>query len=158
MNELHELESGGHTHAHAFDSKAVHKEIWRITIFLSILTIVELILGFTMMHWPEESFKRHLVKGIILILMFWKAYYIIGFFMHLKHEVRNMIMVVGLPATLFVWFVIAFLADGNSYKNLRAKYDPYQIELSHLPMPVKEEGKTHEIKPAEEKPTTPQQQ
>lgn len=158
MTDLHELESGGHTHAHAFDSKAVRKEIWRITIFLSALTIIELILGFTMMKWPEESFKRHFVKFVILILMFWKAFYIIGFFMHLKHEVRNMIMVVGLPATLFVWFVIAFVSDGNSYKDLRAKYDPYQVELSHLPMPAKEEpGKTHEIKPAE-KPETPQQQ
>lgn len=158
MTDLHELESGGHTHAHAFDSKAVHKEIWRITLYLSILTIVELALGFIMMNWPEESFKRHFVKGVVLILMFWKAYYIIAFFMHLKHEVRNMIMVIGIPATLFVWFVIAFIADGSSYKHLRQRYDPYQIELSHLPMPIKDEpGKTHEIKPTE-KPKTPQQE
>lgn len=158
MTDLHELETGGHTHAHAFDSKAVRKEIWKVTIYLTILTIVELILGFVMMGWEEESFKRHLVKGIILILMFWKAFYIIGYFMHLRHEVRNMILVIGLPATFFIWFIIAFLADGSSYKHLREKYDPYKTELYQLPMPKHEEqGEKKEIKP-EEKPAQPQQQ
>ncbi|MEI2708833.1 MAG: cytochrome C oxidase subunit IV family protein [Chitinophagaceae bacterium] len=44
-----------------------------------------------------------------------KAYYIVGYFMHLKHEVRNLIMTVIVPLTLFVWFIIAFLYDGNCF-------------------------------------------
>ncbi len=158
MSDLAQLESAGHTHAHAFDSKAVRKEIWRVTLYLSILTIIELVLGVIMMQWPEDSFKRHLVNGIILILMFWKAFYIIGYFMHLRHEVKTMITVIGLPTCFFIWFIIAFLSDGNSYKSLRAKYDPYQVELSQLPMPSKEEpaNNTHELKPVSS--PQPQQQ
>ena len=45
------------------------KEIWRVTIILSVLTVVELLLGFSMIGMPEESFTRHLIKGVIVILM-----------------------------------------------------------------------------------------
>ena len=39
--------------------------------------------------------------------------------MHLGDEIRNLILSIGIPATLFIWFILAFLFDGNSYKNLR---------------------------------------
>src|ERR1700712_2607829 len=84
------------------------KEIIRVTIILTVLTIVELALGFLMMGMPEDSTSRHFVKGIILILMLAKAFYIVGYFMHLKHEIRNLIMTIVVPLFLFVWFIIAF--------------------------------------------------
>ena len=146
MSNLEQLESGGHTHAHAFDSKKVKREIWRITLYLSILTVVELLLGFLMMPWPEDSLKRHLVKGVVMALMLWKAFYIIGYFMHLRHEVRNMIMVIAIPSILFVWFIGAFLGDGQSYKDLRARMDPNHVERAQLPMefPAEEGHEGHE--------------
>jgi hypothetical protein len=39
--------------------------------------------------------------------------------MHLGDEIRNFIMTIVVPLILFVWFIIAFLADGNSWKNMR---------------------------------------
>ena len=39
--------------------------------------------------------------------------------MHLGDEIRNFIMTIVVPLVLFVWFIIAFLADGNSWKELR---------------------------------------
>ena len=45
--------------------------------------------------------------------------------MHLGDEIRNMILTIVVPLLLFIWFIIAFIADGNSYKNLRNNYDPY---------------------------------
>lgn len=154
---LENLEEGGHTYAHAFNAKAVRKEIWRITLYLTILTIVELALGFLMMPWPEESFKRHAVKGIVLALMVWKAFYIIGYFMHLKHEVRNMIMVLAIPACLFIWFISSFLGDGVSYKHDRLRFNRYQAELAAQPMP---KHKEHAEQQPEQKPdnTAPYQQ
>lgn len=114
------------------------KEIVRVTIILTILTIVELGLGFSMMNMSEESFSRHLIKGIILILMLAKAFYIVGYFMHLKHEIRNLIMTICIPLLLFVWFIIAFLYDGNSFKNNRNTFDPYHKVKSQQPAPAKE--------------------
>jgi cytochrome c oxidase subunit IV len=143
----HTLESLQPNPEHAREAK---KEVWRITLYLTILTIVELALGFIMMDWPEDSFKRHLVKGIIIILMVWKAFYIVGYFMHLKHEIRNMIMTIVIPLLLFVWFIIAFLSDGNSYRNLKNEYNPYYKEKSTIKAEPKHEGEgegKHEKKP-----------
>ena len=39
--------------------------------------------------------------------------------MHLGDEVRAMILIIGIPMTLFIWFITAFIVDGNSYKHLR---------------------------------------
>ena len=39
-----------------------------------------------------------------------------------------MIMTIVVPLMLFIWFILAFIYDGNSYKNLRNKYDPYYKE------------------------------
>jgi cytochrome c oxidase subunit IV len=112
---------------------AARKEVYRVTIILSILTIVELALGYSMVNMSEQRFSRHLIKGIILILMLAKAFYIVAYFMHLKHELRNMIMTIVLPLGLFIWFIIAFLADGNSFRELRNKYAPYDQE-SNIPV------------------------
>src|SRR5436305_77951 len=120
------------------------KEIIRVTIILTVLTIVELGLGFSMINMTEESFSRHVIKGIILILMLAKAFYIVGYFMHLKHEIRNLIMTICIPLLLFVWFIIAFLTDGNSFKNDKNTWDRSHLERSKQPMPVKEEG-THKL-------------
>jgi cytochrome c oxidase subunit IV len=116
------------------------KEVMRITLYLTIITLVELGFGFYMYKaaLPDGLF-RHVIKGIICALMLWKAFYIVGYFMHLKHEIRNLIMTIVVPLFLFVWFIIAFLADGNSYKNLRNKYDPYHIEQNDKKAPVEHE-------------------
>ena len=38
-----------------------------------------------------------------------------------------------IPLVLFIWFIIAFLWDGNSYKELRNKYDSYHVQQSKTP-------------------------
>jgi cytochrome c oxidase subunit IV len=63
------------------------------------------------------------LKGVIVILTLAKAFYIVSIFMHLGDEIRNMIMTIAVPLLLFVWFIAAFLWDGNEYKNLRNRYD-----------------------------------
>ncbi len=116
------------------------KEIVRVTIVLSVLTLIELGLGYIMMGM-EDGFLKHFIKGVILILMLAKAFYIVGYFMHLKHEFKNLIMTIIVPLFLFVWFIIAFLADGNSYKNLRNNYDRHHLEQSQQKVEKKEEAK-----------------
>lgn len=130
--------------AHA-DNNAGKREIRNVTIILSVLTIIELILGFSMIGMPE-GFTRHLIKGVIVILMLAKAFYIVSYFMHLGHELRNMIMTIVVPLGLFVWFIIAFLYDGNSFRNLRNTYDPsYKERTTEKTQQGSEEG-THELK------------
>jgi hypothetical protein len=58
--------------------------------------------------------------------------------MHLKHEVKNMIMTIIVPLSLFVWFIAAFLWDGSSFKNLRNTYNPYFKEQATIKVEKKE--------------------
>jgi cytochrome c oxidase subunit 4 len=123
-------------------------EVRNVTIVLSVLTIIELILGFMMIGM--EAGPKLATKITIIILMLAKAYYIIGYFMHLKHEIRNLIMTIAVPMLLFVWFITAFLYEGNSFRNLRNTYDPHFKEQSHTPAKTNEHAKPHGA-PHEEK-------
>lgn len=141
-----------HTIENIHDDGSAVKEIWKVTIYLSILTIVELALGFWMMsvHPENQASLRLGIKGVIVILMMVKAFYIVGYFMHLKHELKTLIMTIVVPLLLFVWFITAFLYEGNSYKNLRNTYDPYKKGLTLIKVEKKEEGKEKEVKKAVE--------
>lgn len=133
--------------AHTNDTHAEHgggaiAEIKKVTIILSVLTIVELILGFWMIGMESKAMVLG-IKGAIVILMMAKAFYIVAYFMHLKHEVKNLIMTIVLPLSLFVWFIIAFLADGSSFRNLRNTYDPYFKEQSTIKVEQPAHGAAH---------------
>jgi cytochrome c oxidase subunit IV len=97
------------------------KRIWKVFYVLSALTIIELALGFFMytQHGELPYAATLATKITIAVLTLLKAYYIVSVFMHLGDEVRNFIMTIVVPLVLFVWFIIAFLYDGNSWKNLR---------------------------------------
>lgn len=99
------------------------KRIWKTFWLLSILTVIELGIGlaiYTMHKGAEPNATLVLMfKGMISILTLAKAYYIVSVFMHLGDEIRNMIMTIVVPLCLFIWFITAFLWDGNSWKTLR---------------------------------------
>ncbi|MEO6682690.1 MAG: cytochrome C oxidase subunit IV family protein [Ginsengibacter sp.] len=104
------------------ENKAHVKKIWKAFWILAVLTVIELALGLTI-YFLEMGVVSYwvilFIKGVITILTFAKAFYIIAIFMHLGDEVRTMMLTIAVPATLFIWFITAFLWDGNSYKNLR---------------------------------------
>ncbi len=129
---------------HGTNDGSAIAEIKKVTIILSVFTIIELMLGFWMIGMPVGAL-RLAIKGIIVILMMAKAFYIVAYFMHLKHEVKNLIMTIVVPLLLFVWFITAFLWDGNSFKNLRNTYDRHFKEQSTIKVAPKEEehGEKH---------------
>ncbi|NJO25330.1 MAG: cytochrome C oxidase subunit IV family protein [Bacteroidia bacterium] len=103
------------------------KRIWKTFWVLLIITVIELGLGLLLYatHDSMSGGLRLAIKGVITILSLAKAFYIVSIFMHLGDEIRNMIMTIVVPLMLFIWFIAAFLIDGNSYKNLRNKYDTH---------------------------------
>src|SRR3954453_5909958 len=103
------------------------KRVRNTTILLSVITMIELAIGLIIytMHKGEHpnAFLVMLFKGIVCILTLAKAFYIVSVFMHLGDEIRNMIMTIVVPLMLFIWFIGAFLWDGNSYRTARNRYD-----------------------------------
>lgn len=115
------------THHHAPSEGTAR--IWKTFWILLAITIVELSLGLLMYLAPDIPSWGHLfIKGVICILSLAKAFYIVSIFMHLGDEIRNLIMTVVVPLMLFVWFIGAFLWDGNSYRTMRNRYHYHTIE------------------------------
>lgn len=114
-------------HGHAEPSFST-KTIWRTFWILLIITCIELIIG--MFIAPRFPSIKLMFNILYIFLTLLKAFYIVAEFMHLRHELKNLIMTIIVPLFLFLWFVAAFLWDGNSYRDLRNTYDPYKKEQS----------------------------
>ncbi len=132
-------------HEHS-DDAVFRKRIRKTTILLSIITIIELGFGLTIYGLHKGDVNRDMLilffKGVVCILTLAKAYYIVSVFMHLGDEIRNMIMTIVVPLMLFIWFITSFLYEGNSYKNLRNKFD---LHFKETTMPHKQ-GEKKDVK------------
>ncbi|MBS1615667.1 MAG: cytochrome C oxidase subunit IV family protein [Bacteroidetes bacterium] len=96
-------------------SKKQVKRIIKVTIFLTIITALEVVLGL----WGHHvGVPRAVTSALFLIMTLLKAAYIVKVFMHLGDETRNMIVTILIPLTLFIWFIIAFLADGGFWLHM----------------------------------------
>ena len=117
--------------------------IWRTFWLLLVITMIELGLGFILYftHGTTSTALVLFIKGVIVILSLAKAFYIVSIFMHLGDEIRNMIMTIIVPLMLFVWFIGAFLWDGNSYRTLRNRYDK-SLENKTVQPPVEKKDTT----------------
>ena len=144
MENVHPIDTGHHEPS--FSTKPIIRTFW---ILLGI-KLVELLLA--TIHLKTGFPPKMVLNGIYLILTCAKAFYIIAEFMHLRHEIKNLIMTVAVPATLFIWFIISFLWDGGSYKELRNRYDRHHYEMSKQKAPAAE----GEHEPAAQKPGVPE--
>lgn len=125
-------------HAPTDESK---KKIFMTTLLLSVITIIELGIGYLLYATDFSALVDIMFKGAVIILSFAKAFYIVSIFMHLGDEIRNLIMTIVVPLLLFVWFIIAFLWDGNSWKNLRNEYAPKtEVKYEAAPAPATEQA------------------
>jgi cytochrome c oxidase subunit 4 len=108
---------------HQQDDNAQVKKIWKTFWLLLFLTLTELGIGLTIYTIHKGANPNHtlvlMFKGLVCILTLAKAFYIVSIFMHLGDEIKNLIMTIIVPLLLFVWFITAFLWDGNAWKNLR---------------------------------------
>lgn len=91
------------------ESKKQIGRIWKVFWILLVVTVAEVIMGmFFSHHMPSW-----LVATMFLALTILKAGYIVSVFMHLGDEVKDFIMMILVPLMFFIWFIIAFLADGS---------------------------------------------
>ncbi|HEY4966453.1 MAG TPA: cytochrome C oxidase subunit IV family protein [Puia sp.] len=135
---MNSAEAGLPKEKSTFNTKAVWKTFW----ILLCITVVELIIA--IIYFETGFINKHLLNGVFIVMTLAKAFFIVAEFMHLGHEIRNLIMSIAIPACLFIWFLIAFVWDGNSYHTLRMRYDKYYNEQSRTKVQKtenREEGK-----------------
>ena len=104
-----------HTDINSPDSKKQIGRIWRVFWILLAVTIAEVILGMFSYDW---GIPRGVVNAFFLVLTLFKAGFIVAIFMHLGDEIKGFLITVLIPLTLFIWFIIAFLADGGFWLHM----------------------------------------
>lgn len=87
------------------------KDIWRVFWILAVLTIADIILYFTL---PPSMARNLVFVGLGIV----KAVYIVGTFMHLKHERIALILIIVLPVFFIIFFIIWMLYEGNFWLNV----------------------------------------
>jgi cytochrome c oxidase subunit 4 len=104
---LHDEEAG----------KGIRKKIWKVTLLLTIITVVEVGMGAYIKQgtsiWP-------IVKWSFVVMTLVKAAYIVLVFMHLGDEKKSMKYVILVPYIMFILYLIFIalteaLAVGNSW-------------------------------------------
>jgi cytochrome c oxidase subunit IV len=80
--------------------------IWKTFWILLILTAIEFVIAFTM---PANTLRVAIFCGMTIV----KAFYIVGEFMHLKHEVKSLIWAVLIPTLFVVWLLVALIYEGG---------------------------------------------
>lgn len=107
--------------------------VWRATLYLSIITIIEVVMAYI---YPK-SMPRLLLNVFFIFASGLKAYFIVAEFMHVRYETRALAISILAPTGFLVWFLIAFLWEGSAWLHLREYWQvimdtaPKAIESGH---------------------------
>ena len=96
--------------------KSITQKIWGVLIFLSIVTLIEVILGIFKPQVLMNSFLgMKFLNWIFIILTIIKAYYIAWDFMHLRDERRNFTSSIVLPLMILIPYLVFILLIEADY-------------------------------------------
>lgn len=95
--------------------KSNEQKIWGVLIFLSLVTVVEVVLG---IYKPEillgNVLGMKILNWIFIILTLVKAYYIAWDFMHLRDEKPTFTWTIVLPLLVLIpYLAFILLVEGN---------------------------------------------
>ncbi len=107
------------------------KTVFKGLVLLALITVAEVAIALLGKGYIISGF--YLPKWLIYIAMIglsiYKAYFIMGEFMHLKYEVKGLVSSILLPFILLVWAIVAFLWDGAWWGEKRLEYKTeFEIE------------------------------
>lgn len=80
--------------------------IWKTFFVLVGITALEFVFVFFMNPGTLRN-------TIFIILTIFKAFFIVGEFMHLKHETKGLIWTIMIPTALLVWLLVALITEGS---------------------------------------------
>ncbi|MDO3693511.1 cytochrome C oxidase subunit IV family protein [Wenyingzhuangia sp. chi5] len=101
------------------------KLIWQVFGFLSLVTIVEVILGIIKPHSLHFTIflGTSILNWIFIILTLVKAGGIMWYFMHMNHERKNFVNSIILPLIILIpYLVTLLLIEGGYIHDVMAPY------------------------------------
>lgn len=92
------------------------QKIWGVLILLSIVTIVEVVLGIIKPEWSMgKVLGMKILNWIFIILTIFKAYYITWDFMHMRDEVKGLRRAVVWTTIFLILYLVFILLQEGGY-------------------------------------------
>lgn len=89
------------------EGRAIRKNIWKVTLILSIITAVEVLVGvYASKTVVGDGTTWALIKYGYIVLTLVKAGYIVLEFMHLGHERKSFKLTILVPYIFFILYLI----------------------------------------------------
>jgi hypothetical protein len=111
----------GHLHWTDSEYKDGRVEVLRTIIILSVVTVVEVGIAIGYDELAKDGGKyKWLISLLMAAFSVVKVIYIMGTFMHLKHEKKRFMLTVLMPFLFLIWAIIAFTLEGESWHVMRS--------------------------------------
>lgn len=112
----------GHLHWTEGEYNDSKKDVMKTIIILSAVTIAEvgIAIGYDHFVGGDGGKGKIFINMIMAIASIIKVYFIMGTFMHLKHEKKWFIITVFAPFSFLIWAIIAFSVEGASWETMRS--------------------------------------
>lgn len=88
------------------------KQIWRIFFVLLAITLLEFLIALTPVI--KNGLGQTTVVAVFFFLTVLKAFYIVSYFMHLKHERINMAYTILVPLIFILYLIALLLFEGSA--------------------------------------------
>lgn len=99
--------------------KKARKEIWKAFWILLGLTVAEFAIALGMPHDMREAIGgKTTITIIFLLLTVAKAYYIVVYFMHMKHERVTLIYTIFVPMILILYLLALLFYESANFIQL----------------------------------------
>jgi caa(3)-type oxidase subunit IV len=110
----------GHLHWTDAEYSDSRKDVLKTIIVLSVVTVVEVGIAIMYDALASDGGKfKWVINLLMAVFSVVKVVYIMGTFMHLKHEKKYFMLSVLLPFLFLVWAIIAFTFEGSSWQYMR---------------------------------------
>ncbi len=110
----------GHLHWTEGEYNDSKKDVMKTIIILSLVTVGEVGIAIAYDHFMgDKGTGKIFINLIMAIASIIKVYFIMGTFMHLKHEKKWFIITVFTPFSFLIWAIIAFSVEGASWQTMR---------------------------------------
>ena len=103
------IEYSLNTHHSEEQGKIIRKKILKVTVLLTIITVVEVVVGALWGRATSHGFTWQMIKLGYIVLTIIKAGYIVLNFMHLGEEKKVLRYMILVPYFLFIVYIIFIL-------------------------------------------------
>jgi cytochrome c oxidase subunit IV len=103
--------------AHEEGEALTPKTIWKVFWILLGITAIEFLI--TLYLVPHFHWNPTIKSFVLIALTILKAFYIVGYFMHLKFERLNLIYCIAMPTILVLGLIAGLMSEGHHWLIVR---------------------------------------